>query len=172
MTGQNKTLKELIEIWKVCSTTNERGCWLWQGKLNTNGYVNVKYRGCIWKLHKLVWEHFNGPVPDGLELDHLCRLKNCWNPSDEHLEPVTHKVNCQRGNAGKNSTIGQFWKSKTHCPSGHEYNEENTKAWRGKRYCRACHRLGNAQYATRRKNGCVGKIGRPKNAEIILTHGD
>lgn len=59
-----------------------------------------------------------GPIPDGLDLDHLCRVRNCMNP--EHLEPVTRQVNSARGETGKHMA------DRTHCPQGHERTPENT----------------------------------------------
>jgi hypothetical protein len=76
-------------------------------------------------VHRWMYEYFNGPIPDGLEIDHLCKTKRCVNP--DHLEPVTHAVNMARYAA----TI-------THCPLGHAYTEENTLRKRKGRACRTC----------------------------------
>lgn len=129
-------LDERIPFWMERSTTNEHGCWLFQGALN-EGYGSVGYQGRTRLLHKLVWEHFHGPVPDGLELDHLCRNRNCWNDSPRHLETVTRSVNIKRGD--------HWGRKKTHCPRGHEYSVENTRVEQGRRHCRPCDRIAAKQ---------------------------
>jgi hypothetical protein len=71
------------------------GCILWTGHLNWNGYGRVTYKGRLAGAHRVAYEIFKGPIPDGLQLDHLCRVRNCVNP--EHLEPVTPSENTLRG---------------------------------------------------------------------------
>lgn len=71
-------------------------CWLWLGKLNT-GYGSIwigRKSGENEPAHRWAWVQENGPVPDGLELDHLCRARACVRPS--HMEAVEHKVNMAR----------------------------------------------------------------------------
>jgi len=110
----------------------EDGCWLWTAALNSKGY------GVVWapdqsKLvlaHRRVWEMFNGPMPDGLVSDHLCRVTSCVNP--DHIEPVTGTENLRRGN--------NFNAAKTHCPRGHEYTKDNTYPNQRGRNCRTCAR--------------------------------
>jgi len=91
--------------------------------------------------HRLSYETEIGPIPEGLELDHLCRVRSCVNPL--HLEPVTHQENVRRGEGAN------FWRNKTHCPQGHEYTEENTGISNRNnekcRYCRECKREKNRQ---------------------------
>lgn len=69
-------------------------CWLWTGAPTNQGYGHLKIRGLWVKAHRLAYEMLVGPVPDGLELDHLCRVRLCVRPS--HLEPVTHAENVAR----------------------------------------------------------------------------
>lgn len=107
------------------------GCWIWTAMRDKRGYGRIasgtKY-GIPLLAHRVMYEMLVGPVPDGLELDHLCRVTSCVRP--DHLEPVTHRENMARGE----------WATKTHCPAGHEYNEENTmrRSNRRSRECRAC----------------------------------
>ena len=103
------------------------GCWLWVGATNRKGYGKVAYEGRDRLVHCVVYEVLVGPIPDGLQLDHLCRTKACANPA--HLEPVTNRVN------------GERWsESITHCPAGHERNDKNTHVETdGSRKCRICH---------------------------------
>lgn len=120
------------------------GCWLWLGDININGYGRMYYKsGNHRKMaHRVVYESHFGPIPDGLELDHLCRTRSCVNPA--HLEPVTKSVNAKRGLTPRlNAERGKII---THCPHGHEYTSENTyirenpKGW-ASRKCRTCARL-------------------------------
>jgi hypothetical protein len=69
-------------------------CWVWQLYLKPDGYGMVRRGQVILNAHVSYWLDRNGPVPEGLELDHLCRVKACVNP--DHLEPVTHQENCRR----------------------------------------------------------------------------
>ena len=111
-------------------------CWLWTGEINDGGYgVFVPMgRKPYARAHRCSYELFVGPIPEGLQLDHLCRVRHCVRP--EHLEAVHQYVNILRG-------VG--WtainKRKTSCPQGHPYTEENTwSSAKGWRQCRQCNR--------------------------------
>ena len=73
--------------------------WLWLGFINPKGYGVVKTRGrnSTMLAHKAAYIEYIGPVPDGMEIDHVCRVRHCIRPHPEHIEAVTHAVNCQRG---------------------------------------------------------------------------
>lgn len=109
------------------------GCWPWTGgkggKRREYGYISIDGVGV--GAHRVLYELFVGPIPEGLELDHLCRNPGCVRPS--HLEPVTHQENMRRGLRGQ----------ATHCPRGHEYSGDNLLDNRGSRGCRACHNARN-----------------------------
>ncbi len=106
------------------------GCWDWTAALNSHGYGEVYWLGSPRGSHRIVYSLLVGPVPVGLDLDHLCRVRHCVNP--EHLEPVTRQENLLRG---ARCCI-------THCPQGHEYTPENTRRDRdGRRRCRECNRI-------------------------------
>ncbi len=106
------------------------GCWEWTGRRRAeNSYGHIGFQGRNLLAHRLVYELLVGPIPDGHELDHLCRNKGCVNP--DHLEVVTHQENMKR-----------LMALKTHCPSGHEYTEANIYWYDGRRLCRRC-RLGD-----------------------------
>ena len=111
-------------------------CLLWTWGTDREGYGQVHVPGDNNKLqytHRVAYEWVNGPVPYGLEVDHLCRVHACYNP--HHLEAVTHSVNISRG---AHSIVNA---SKTHCPHGHEYTAENTYINpKGHRACRECRR--------------------------------
>lgn len=121
------------------------GCWLWTAYIGPNGYgyINQGNRRPN-TAHRVVYEAIKGPVPDGLELDHLCRVRSCANPA--HLEPVTSAENTRRGLAGANN------RAKTHCPKGHPFSGDNLYIYpNGRRGCNACIRAnGKVQYALHR----------------------
>lgn len=125
----------------VAKVDKTDSCWLWMAHTNRDGY------GCFWdgkqfKAHRWAYERYVGPIPEGLQLDHLCRVRHCVNP--EHLEPVTQQENISRGQAGWAAT------RITHCPKGHEYSPENThmRADR-RRECRECMRARAREYYAR-----------------------
>lgn len=70
------------------------GCWLWTGALLRDGYAAIKVSGKVTVAHRVAYAAMVGPIPEGLELDHVCNVRNCVRP--EHLEPVTHAENQRR----------------------------------------------------------------------------
>lgn len=110
-------------------------CWIWLAAGNGADYGKIFVDGKLMLAHVFSWREEHGPVPDGLELDHLCRVTRCVNP--RHLEPVTPRENALRGESvfARNAR-------KTHCHAGHPFDEKNTYVTRrGFRQCRACARL-------------------------------
>lgn len=110
------------------------GCWIWMGCTDTMGYGQVRRNNKNNQVHTVTYQNFIGLIPDGLELDHLCRIRCCCNP--HHLEPVTHRENVRRGMSGK--ATGARKRARTHCRHGHEYTPENTNNKSGYRICLAC----------------------------------
>ncbi len=107
-------------------------CWLWTGALGAGGYGKFTSRKVTHLAHRFLYEKIVCKVPSGLQLDHLCRVRNCCNP--DHLEPVTPRINTLRG-----MTLQAENAAKTNCPYGHEFTEENTYVdTRGSRRCRTC----------------------------------
>lgn len=72
----------------------ESGCWNWRLRRANGRYGQVERDGVAQQAHRWMWELHKGPIPDGLEIDHLCRNTGCVNP--DHLEPVTHAENVRR----------------------------------------------------------------------------
>jgi hypothetical protein len=112
------------------------GCWLWTESLTACGYGRLWDGIKLLTAHRYAYEHLVGPIPKGLQIDHLCRVRHCVNPA--HLEPVTATENWRRGfsDAAVNSR-------KTHCKRGHPFDEKNTRLKRGdflRRECRICER--------------------------------
>jgi hypothetical protein len=127
-------------LWELCSTRIEplpSGCWRWTGCISRAGYGRVRVggtKGKLWQAHRAVYEHYRGPVADGLELDHLCRNRWCVNP--DHVEPVSHVINVRRGE----SRTMVIQRSGT-CIRGHDRSTETSysrKGWVSR--CRACRR--------------------------------
>lgn len=118
---------------------DEKGCWLWQGRLLPHGYGAFQYQGLSTTAHRIVYIQLVGEIPKGLEMDHLCRVRNCCNPS--HLEPVTHHTNVIRGVAAEVTKARH--KERTHCKRGHPLSGDNVYLYDGKyptRICRTCGR--------------------------------
>lgn len=132
-------------------------CWSWTG-FRYQGYGRLRWAPFKTnKAHRIVYQLFKGLIPDGLETDHLCLNRSCVNP--DHIEPVTRAENIRRSH-----TTGNGNGTRTHCRRGHELTDENTYAWRGKRFCRDCGSL--RQKAWVRKKAIAagrvpGKPGRP-----------
>jgi len=111
-------------------------CWLWTGEINPDGYGRFHLERPESRrvpAHRFAYEAQNGPIPDGLVIDHLCRNRTCMNPA--HMEPVTNAENLRRGYSP--SAIN---KRKTECIHGHPFSEENTVMGRRGRRCRQCAR--------------------------------
>lgn len=109
-------------------------CWEWTGPRNNHGYGTLRHNGRDALAHRVSYELNIGPIPDGLQLDHLCRNRGCVRP--DHLEPVTNRENALRGEA----PAIRIRRSGA-CARGHEANAENRYYWPdGRSYCRVCER--------------------------------
>lgn len=133
------------------------GCWQWVGSINRDGYGTAwdSLRKRAVKAHRRAFELAGRVIPEGLELDHLCRNRACVNP--DHLEPVTHRENTLRGHG----PVPDHARA-THCPRGHAYDAANTRRWKTSRRCRAC--------TTARKREVHGRVCRScrrSDAEIL-----
>lgn len=133
-----------IERWLAKKVAIVGTCWQWTGSKTGNGYGQSSVGGKVLMAHRTFYEHFKGTIPEGLDLDHLCKVRCCVNP--DHLEPVTRSENLYRSDR-----VGKYNLLKTHCPRDHEYTPENTRRTsKGGRACRACERVW-AQAARNRK---------------------
>ena len=135
-----KTLEE-----RALSKIDATGiCWMWTDKPDPLGYGRLNVQGKPLLAHRLVWQLLVGEIPDGLTLDHLCRVRLCVNP--DHLEAVPLAENKKRG-ASQNAVNAR----KTHCKRGHPFSPENTIIRPGRRECRSCHYADNrSRYRSKR----------------------
>lgn len=118
--------------WEYGPSFDGTRCWDWRGTATKKGYGSIYRNGKRTMAHRAAYEEWVGPIPEGLEIDHLCRRPCCVNPL--HLEPVTRSVNQRRGTGFAASHAAQ-----THCKRGHEFTESNTYvSSRGERICRKC----------------------------------
>lgn len=121
-------------FWRKVQKTE--GCWEWTGYRCERGYGSFSpSRGVTAYAHRIAFTQLRGPIPDRMDLDHLCRNTSCCNP--DHLDAVPRRENILRGvgPAARNAR-------KTHCIRGHEFTPENTYAHtvRGlqRRACKKC----------------------------------
>ena len=119
-------------------------CWE-HPSTDSHGYARAYVGRRAVRPYRLAYEVLIGPIPTGLEPDHLCRNRACYNPW--HLEWVTHQENCRRA--------GTLRPLKDRCPSGHFMSPENTYTWRGEHRCVQCNRKASREYQRRKAASCV-----------------
>lgn len=95
------------DVWQRVNKDTVAGCWLWTGCCWPSGYGRITRNGRRHVAHRYIYEMLVAKVPDGLELDHLCRNRGCVNP--EHLEPVTHQENMRRAAPYRQYATGDEW---------------------------------------------------------------
>lgn len=147
----------LEKLWARVEVTGF--CWLWTGETNGEGYGRLHFQGKRTGAHRIVYELLVGPITDGLQIDHLCRIRNCVNP--DHLEPVEFKVNQERKKAKwakpKQPTEASKYKASGLCRKGtHLLIVTGTLTSKGRNgsttsSCRACQH--DVQERWRRKAG-------------------
>ena len=142
------------------SVDPETGCWNWTAGRIWNGYGQFWLAGKKHYAHRVAYELLRGEIPEGLQIDHLCRNRACANP--DHLEPVTCKENLLRG-----ETFQAANAAKTHCPQGHPYSGDNLYVYPdGRRGCRTCKLERDRRYRARKKKG-ADSLGADARAPIV-----
>lgn len=119
------------KFWMGLEIGGPTGCWTWLRGKTSDGYGHLSHYGRQTYVHRFAYEMLVGPIPEGLQLDHLCRNTSCANP--DHLEPVTNRENARRGLKAQ----------RTRCAHGHLF-DERTIIYRGYRRCRVCRDNRNA----------------------------
>lgn len=107
---------------KVIIDESTGDCWNWNS-VNLESYGQIYINGRANGVHRLSWELFNGPLKEGLVIDHKCRNRRCINP--DHLRLVTQGINATENN----NSAAALNKAKTHCHRGHEFNSANTYSY-------------------------------------------
>ena len=137
-----KSIPLIDRFMRHVSPEPNTGCWLWTGAVQGGGYGVFDIDERTGLAHRAAYRIFKGPIREGLQIDHLCRVRCCVNP--DHLEPVTHAENLRRGlgNRAATTEAAKQRSARTHCPRGHERNESNVyvNPTHGRKACRACNR--------------------------------
>ena len=119
-----------VRFWEKVKKTET--CWIWTAYINKCGYGQIATSRCTSELaHRAAWKLLRGEIPVNLEIDHLCRVRECVNP--DHMELVTSAVNVLRGEGppAKNAR-------KTHCIHGHPLSGNNLSVSKRQRWCKRC----------------------------------
>ncbi|MGW2130432.1 HNH endonuclease signature motif containing protein [Streptomyces coelicoflavus] len=127
-------------------------CWIWTAGTNRKGYGVIGINGRSTLAHRFSYELHVGPIPDGLELDHRCRVRPCSNPDHR----PTGGRGCRqcardRSNAAQAAKPKTPRQLKSHCTNGHEFNAENTGHTGTRRYCRQCSRDNSRAHMARKR---------------------
>lgn len=142
---------DLDTFWRYVEKDGPNGCWLWLASVQPNGYARSPVPP-DWNAHRVAYRALVGDIPDGMQIDHLCRVRHCCNPA--HLELVTPAENTRRGLSPAQIVANSRARAarRTHCPQGHPYAGKNLHINRaGKRVCRACHNAASRRSAQRKK---------------------
>ncbi len=143
-------------ISKIDFGDDDECCWLWTASKNTKGYGHFRLDGKVVGAHRVAYELWVGSIPQGLEIDHLCRTPPCVNPA--HMEPVTRRINVLRG-----VSFAAVFARRTHCGNGHLLSGKNVYIDpHGARICKICRRLIDKSRRPLKGNFCSRKTHCPQ----------
>lgn len=127
----------------------DSGCWLWTGCVSEDGYAKTNKKAGSSFVHRVMYQRIVGPISEGLELDHSCKVRNCVNP--EHLEPVTPKLNKMRARGWVAASDSE----PLSCKRDHDLTKADSiyTTPDGRRRCRACQRLTNQRCRNKHTEG-------------------
>lgn len=121
-----------VERMLVVNVDQSTECWLWTGSISSNGYAKAAMKRAMVLPHRVFYEHFKGVIPQGIQIDHLCKVRHCVNPI--HLEAVTAAENNRRSTS-PSALNGR----KANCHRGHALTGPNLYTTPdGRRQCKAC----------------------------------
>lgn len=131
----NRLTAARIKTWRNITPS---GCWEWTGFIHWNGYGSTMYRGRGWRIHRLSYHIYKGPIPSGHDVCHTCDNRKCFNPNHLWTGPRGENNRDTRNKGRDNNS------QKTHCPRGHAYAEHGEfrdyVGYKGWRNCKACQR--------------------------------
>ena len=144
-------MKQTLEdrFWNKVQFTTD--CWLWQSAKSPGGYGLIKHGDNMVGAHRVSYRIYKGEIPNGLQLDHLCRVRHCVNPA--HLEAVTQKENIRRGETGHHDNHSNG--KKIICKNGHSFSRENVIYYKNRRMCRECGRIRARERYLKSKKTCI-----------------
>lgn len=130
--------KDALEHFNTLVIKLDNGCWI-LSTATANGYSQFGHLGVKYRAHIFSYKNFVGPIHGTNEIHHKCEFKPCVNP--DHLEQLTNQEHLMKH---PNNILCQN-ALKTHCPQGHEYNDENTFRDKKGRQCKACRKVQEAK---------------------------
>ena len=125
--------KQELDRFKTKYVVNSKGCWVWQDRLDKDGYGDFYLRGANRRAHRVAYYSVNGEIEKGNVVNHVCRNTSCVNP--QHLQSTTAKENSMKDSSG----LGYINSQKTTCPKGHTYDKTVTYAEKTQRVCTICY---------------------------------
>lgn len=130
---------DIQRFWKGLAPSDEGGCRVWTRSIASTGYGNIRIGGATYLTHRVAYVIAHGDIPDGLQIDHLCRVRACSEIT--HLEAVTPAVNTSR--------TAPYRVISTSCWRGHPLSEDNVRRYNGSRFCKECDRIRGREYRAR-----------------------
>lgn len=138
----------LNSFWK--KVVKMKNCWNWVACKGQDGYGHLSVNGKNFRAHRISYMISNGEIPEGFQIDHLCRNTSCVNP--KHLEAVTQRENIMRGFGITAQNL-----RKIYCINNHKFTNGNTWFYKEKgairRVCKACTKIKTRNYLERKKRG-------------------